>query len=235
MPSTISSVDFLKRTRVAGAVASRHRLVRRDSFHVARDPIRRGLLTYVLKQRTAVAIDQEKFENVIDGSIGFALSNHVESRHHVVDLLGRSGQEQPAVNVGALLVRICEKLGRVIVFGIDCDRHDAGLGSEPGPEAIRDLFHLRRKQKTRSGTGGVNEIEQHRLPFQRGQGNVPAVLIDQRDVGEAFGGIAHLESSALINLFRMLAATDKSHRAHDDNQHRQTEAYPETPLPEIKV
>ena len=220
---------------MVNAVASRHRFARRDSLHVARDPIRVGLLTYVLKQSTAVAINQKEFENMIDRSIGFALSNHVESRHHVVDLLGRSGQEQPAVNVGALLVRICEKLGRVIVFGIDCDRHDAGLRSKPGSESIRDLFHLRREQKTRSGTVGVNEIEQHRFPFQRGQGNVVAVLIDQRYIGQAVGGVAHLESSALINVFGMLAATDKSHRAHDDNQHRQKEAYPETPLPEIKV
>jgi len=220
---------------MVGVIASRHRLARRDSFHVARDPTRVGLLTYVLKQRTATAIDQEEFENVIDRSIGLALSNHVESRHHVVDLFGRSSQEQPSVNVGILLARICEKLRRVIAFRIDRDRHDADILSKPGSEPIRDLFHLSREQQTRSGTAGVDEIEQRRFPFQRGQGNAAAVLIDQRYVGEAVGGIAHLESSALIDVVRMLAATDKSYRANNDNQHRQTEASTKTLLLVTKV
>src|SRR5208282_4164920 len=43
-------VHFLKGTRLVGAVASRHRLARCGSLDVARDPIRFGLLTYVLKQ-----------------------------------------------------------------------------------------------------------------------------------------------------------------------------------------
>src|ERR1039458_1694583 len=96
------------RARLVGAAASRHRLARCGSLHVARDPTRIGLLTYVLKQCTTIRIDQEEFENVIDRSIGFALSNHVESRPHVFDLFGRSSQEQPAANLSALRVRIRE-------------------------------------------------------------------------------------------------------------------------------
>jgi hypothetical protein len=35
---------------------------------------------------------------------------------------------------------------------------------------------------------------------------IPAVLIDHGDVGQVVGGIAHRESSALLNLFSSLAA-----------------------------
>jgi hypothetical protein len=196
-----------------------------DSPAAARSTVLRYLLgfdsfSHILKQRTAVRINQEELENMIDRSIGFALANQFESCHHVVDLFGRSRQEQPAINIGALRTRIGEKLLGLIMLGVYGYRHDASFRSKFRPESIGDLSHSRCEQKARSGTGSVDEIEQHRFPLQGGKGNLPAVLIDQGDVGQAVGGIAHRESTTLPNILRMPAATHQSYRARKDYQHR---------------
>ena len=62
-------------SRAARSTVLRY-LLRFDSF------------SHVLKQRTAVRIDQEELENMIDRSIGFALANQLESCHLVFDLFG---------------------------------------------------------------------------------------------------------------------------------------------------
>lgn len=167
----------------------------------------------------AIRTNQKEFEYVIDCSIGFVLPDQLESRHHVVDLFGCSGQEQPAVDISTLLFRICEKLWRMIVFGVDGYRYDVGLDSELGPKLIGNLFHPRGEQKTWSGTGSVDEIEQYRLALQRGEGNLPTVRIDQRDVGQAVGSIAHREPSALPTIFSLLATSNQSERTREYDQH----------------
>ena len=79
----------------------------------------------------------------------------------------------------ALVLAICVALWMYIQ-----KQRTQKLRSKFGPEPLRDLFYLRRQQKALPGTGGVDEIKEDRLAFERSERNLAAVLVGEGQIGQ---------------------------------------------------
>src|SRR5450755_317052 len=81
----------------------------------------------ILAKLAAVRAEQETRRDVVDGAIGLTRALDFENRKVVVDLRRRPGEKNPIGAVGAMRVGIFEELRRIVMLGIERDRHEADL------------------------------------------------------------------------------------------------------------
>src|SRR5271155_14372 len=148
------------------------------------DVLRLDDLAVVFPHQLAIRSHQHHIDQMAYRAIRLDLAAQLETRERLVNVAGTSGQEIPALLIGALLLRIVEQLFGAIMLGIDGDRNERHLRTEIAAEAQCDVRKLCRLHQARPRARRVDEIHHHRLALERREDNSVAILIDELGVSE---------------------------------------------------
>ena len=154
---------------------------------------------------------REKLDHVVNRAVGFDGASDLESRHYLLDVLHRPGQEQPAFALRVLCSRPIEQLLGPIMFGVERYRDELNVFAKLCSEMVRRSDQLGRHQLASPGTSRVDEIDQYPLAFETGKIDDVAVLIHEFHVRQAVGVAARTED-ARRELRALPLASDHSQR-----------------------